>query len=85
MAPPLGVGGSVYQMQWLSNAGIITLLTNFNNDSPLACSHPACNKFGVHPEFLPEIVFKAEKVRPTFHDYPNYCGEKKDDRLFTIY
>lgn len=85
MAPPLGVGGSAYQMQWLSNAGIITLLTIFNNDSPLACSHPACNKFGVHPEFLPEIVFKAEKVRSTFHDYPNFCGEKKDDRLFTIY
>jgi len=24
MAPPLGFGGSEYQMQWLSNAGIIT-------------------------------------------------------------
>ena len=33
-------------------------------------------------------VCKVEKVRSTFHtfhDYLNFCGEKKDDRLFTIY
>ena len=33
-------------------------------------------------------VYKVEKVRSTFHtfhDYLNFCGEKKDDRLFTIY
>jgi len=30
----------------------------------------------------------VEKVRSTFHtfhDYLNFCGEKKDDRLLTIY
>ena len=45
-------------------------------------------------DFLPEIVCKVgkvckvEKVRSTFHtvhDYLNFYGEKKDDRLFTIY
>ena len=33
-------------------------------------------------------VCKVEKVRSTFHtfhDYLNFYGEKKDDRLFTIY
>ena len=30
-------------------------------------------------------VYKVEKVRSTFHDYLNFCGEEKDDRLFTIY
>ena len=66
----------------------------FNNVSPLPCSHPACSEFCVHLEFLPEIVCKVgkvckvEKVRSTFHtvhDYLNFYGEKKDDRLFTIY
>ena len=51
----------------------------------MPCSHPACSKFCVHLEFLPEIVCKVEKVRSTFHDYLNFYGEKKDDRLFTIY
>ena len=35
-----------------------------------------------------EKVCKVEKLRSTFHtfhDYLNFCGEKKDDRLFTIY
>ena len=35
-----------------------------------------------------EKVCKVEKVRSTFytfHDYLNFYGEKKDDRLFTIY
>ena len=68
--------------------------TIFNNVSPLSCSHPACSKFCVHLEFLPEIVCKeekvckVEKVRSTFHtlhDYLNFYGEKKDDGLFTIY
>ena len=68
--------------------------TIFNNFSPLPCSHPACSEFCVHLEFLPEIVCKVgkvckvEKVRSTFHtvhDYLNFYGEKKDDRLFTIY
>ena len=68
--------------------------TIFNNVSPLPCSHPACSEFCVHLEFLPEIVckvgkvYKVEKVRSTFHtfhDYLNFYGEKKDDRLFTIY
>ena len=66
----------------------------FNKVNPLPCSNPACSKFCIHLEFLPEIVckvekvFKVEKVRSTFHtfhDYLNFCGEKKDDRLFTIY
>ena len=44
--------------------------------------------------FLPEIVCKVgkvckvEKVRSTFYtfyDYLNFCEEKKDDRLLTIY
>ena len=56
-----------------------------NNVRPLPCSHPACSKFYVHLEFLTEIVCTVEKVRSTFHDYPNFCGEKKDDRLFSIY
>jgi len=33
-------------------------------------------------------VCKVEKLHSTFHtfhDYLNFCGEKKDDRLFTIY
>ena len=33
-------------------------------------------------------VCKVEKLRSTFHtfhDYLNFYGEKKDDRLFTIY
>ena len=33
-------------------------------------------------------VCKVEKVRSTFHtfhDYLNFYGEKKDDRLLTIY
>ena len=60
----------------------------------MPCSYPACSKFCIHLEFLPEIVckvgkvYKVEKVRSTFHtfhDYLNFCGEKKDDRLFTIY
>ena len=51
----------------------------------MPCSHPAFSKFCVHLEFLPEIVCKVEKVRSTFHDYLNFYGEKKDDRLFTIY
>jgi len=35
-----------------------------------------------------EKVCKVEKLRSTFHtfhDYLNFYGEKKDDRLFTIY
>ena len=35
-----------------------------------------------------EKVCKVEKVHSTFHtfhDYLNFYGEKKDDRLFTIY
>ena len=68
--------------------------TIFNNFSPLPCSHPACSEFCVHLEFLPEIVCKVgkvckvEKVRSTFHtfhDFLNFYGEKKDDRLLTIY
>ena len=68
--------------------------TIFNNVSPLSCSHPACSKFCVHLEFLPEIVCnvekvcKVEKVRSTFHtfhDYLYFYGEKKDDGLLTIY
>ena len=60
--------------------------TIFNNVSPLSCSNPACSKFCVHLEFLPEIVCKVEKVckvervRSTFHtlhDYLNFYGEKK--------
>jgi len=27
----------------------------------------------------------VEKLRSTFHDYLNFCGEKKDDGLLTIY
>ena len=70
------------------------LLAIFNNVSPLPCSHPACSKFCIHLEFLPEIVCKVGKVckveNPnstfnTFHDYLNFCGEKKNDRLFTFY
>ena len=43
--------------------------------------------FVIHLEFLPEIVCKVGKVckveKPrstfhTFHDYLNFCGEKKD-------
>ena len=73
---------------------LIVSLTIFNNVSPLPCSHPACSEFSIHLEFLPEIVCKVgkvckvEKVRSTFHtfhDYLNFYGEKKDDRLFTIY
>jgi|GEM_PF-6705555 len=63
-------------------------LTIFNNVSPLLCSHPACSEFCIHLAFLPEIVCKVGKVRSTFHtfhDYLNFYGEKKDDRLFTIY
>ena len=33
-------------------------------------------------------VCKVEKLRSTFHtfhDYLNFCGEKKDDGLLTIY
>jgi len=26
-------------------------------------------------------VCKVEKVRSTFHDYRNFCGKKKNDRL----
>ena len=88
MTPPLGLGGSEYWIQWLSNSRIITPLTIFNNVSPLPCSHPACSKFCVHLEFLPEIVCKVEKVPSTFHtfhDYLNFCGEKKDGWLLTIY
>ena len=60
----------------------------------MPCSHPACSEFCIHLKFLPEIVGKVEKVCKTekvpstfhtFHDYLNFCGEKKDDRLFTIY
>ena len=64
--------------------------TIFNNVSPLSCSHPACSKFCVHLEFLPEIVCKVgkvckvEKVRSTFHDYFNFYGEKKDEGLLII-
>ena len=35
-----------------------------------------------------EKVCKVKKVPSTFiafHDYLNFYGEKKDDRLFTIY
>jgi len=35
-----------------------------------------------------EKVCKVEKVHSTFHtfhDYLNFCGEKKDDGLLTIY
>ena len=59
-----------------------------NNVSPLPCSHPACSKFCVHLEFLPEIVCKVEKVRSTFHtfhNYLNFCRGGKEDRLFNIY
>ena len=54
----------------------------------MPCSHPACSEFCVHLAFLPEIVCKVEKVRSTFqtfHDYLNFCGEKKEDGLLTIY
>ena len=27
----------------------------------------------------------SKKLRSTFHDYLNFCGDKKDDGLFTIY
>ena len=57
-------------------------LTIFNNVSPLLCSHPACSEFCIHLAFLPEIVCKVGKVRSTFHtfhDYLNFCREKKDD------
>ena len=77
MAHPLRFGGSEYRIQWLSNAGIITPLTLFNNVSPLHCLHPACSKFCVHLEFLPEIVCKVEKACLTFHDHLNFCGEKR--------
>ena len=46
----------------------------------MPCSHPACSKFCIHLKFLPEIVCKVEKLRSTFHtfhDYLNFCGEKK--------
>ena len=60
----------------------------------MPCSHPACSEFCIHLKFLPEIVGKVEKVCKaekvpstfhTFHDYLNFYGEKKDDRIFTIY
>ena len=64
------------------------LLAIFNNVSPLRCSHPTCSEFCIHLKFLPSIVCKVEKVLSTFHtfhDYLNFCGEKKNDRLFTFY
>ena len=63
----------------MSDKYIITNII-FNNISPLPCSHPACSKFCVHLEFLPEIGYKVKKVRSTFHtfhDYLNFCEEKK--------
>ena len=72
--------------------GLFLIFTTFS--SPLPCSYPACSEFCVHLEFLFDIVCKVGKVCKveklhstfhTFHDYLNFCGEKKDDRLFTIY
>ena len=40
-----------------------TLLRIFNNVSPLLCSHPACNKFCAHLEFLPEIMCKVVSLK----------------------
>ena len=65
---------------------VVYFLLFFYNVSPLPCSHPACSKFCVHLQFLPEIVckvgkvYKVGKVRSTFHtfhDYLNFYGEKK--------
>ena len=79
----VSLGNSI--MQTNECLALLRLCLFFYNFSPLPCLHPACSKFCVHLEFLPEIVCKVRKVRSTFHDYLNFCGEKKDDKLLTIY
>ena len=75
MTPPLGLGGSEYWIQWLSNSRIITPLTIFNNVIPLPCSHPTCSDLCVHLAFLPEIVCKVGKIYKV----------KKCVQLFTLF
>ena len=72
-------GGFLYRSQGLPFSGIY--LRRYHFDLPSIHT-----KIQGEKSALPEIVCKVEKVRSTFHtfhDYLNFCGEKKDDRLLT--
>ena len=74
-------GSFLYRSQGLPFSGIS--LRRYHFDIPSIHT-----KIQGEKSVLPEIVCKVEKVRSTFHtfhDYLNFYGEKKDDRLFIIY